>query len=102
MSRAEQSSTIYRAGTFVVGLLLVLVGLAMWLFSVLLTVPPIFAGLWVWSREFDWGHRLFHAFLRRARSLWSRVKQRPARWALMTVTGVAAGAAGYWLMAQYL
>jgi len=86
----------------VLGLLLVLVGVAMWLFSVLLTVPPIFAGLWVWSREFDWGHRLFHAFLRRARSLWSRVKQRPRRWTALTVTGVVAGAAAYWGIAHHL
>lgn len=71
-------------------------------FSVLLTVPPVFAGLWVWSGESDCGYRLFHSFLRRARSLWSRVQQRPGRWAVMTLIGLAAGAAGYWLIGHYL
>ena len=89
---------LFRTGVFLVGLLLILVGAAMWLVSVLLAVPPVFVGLWVWSREFRWGHRLFAAFLGQARSLWSRVKARPVRWAFITAGGVGVAWAGYWAL----
>lgn len=92
---------LFRVGVFVVGLLMTLVGAAMWLFSLLLAVPPIFAGLWVWSREFLWGHRLFSAFLRRGTALWSRVKSRPVRWAAITLGGVGVAGAGYWAWGHY-
>jgi hypothetical protein len=92
---------LFRVGVFVVGLALILVGAAMWLLSLLLAVPPVFVGLWVWSREFSWAHRLFGAFLRRAWSLWSRVKKRPVRWALITLGGVSLAGAGYWAWGHY-
>ncbi len=92
---------VLRAGVFVVGLLLMVVSAAMWLFSLLLAVPPMFVGLWVWSREFLWGHRLFRVFLRRTHSLWERVKARPVRWSLITVAGVASAWAGYWAWGHY-
>jgi len=92
---------LFRVGVFVVGLILVLVGAAMWLVSLLLAVPPVFVGLWVWSREFHWGHRLFRSFLRRAASLWSRVRSRPVRWAVITLGGVGVGCAGYWAWVHY-
>lgn len=92
---------LLRVGVFVVGLLLILVGAAMWLFSALLAVPPVFIGLWLWSREFHWGHRLFRAFLRVTRSLASRVKARPMRWAVITVVGVGAAWGGFWAWGHY-
>ena len=92
---------LFRGGVFVVGLLLILVGATMWLLSVLLAVPPVVVGLWVWSREFHWGHRLVRAFLRRSWSLWSRVKSRPVRWAVITVGGVSVAWAGYWAWGHY-
>ena len=102
MSRgAARSSGVVRTGAFVLGLLLVLVGVAMWLFSIVLTVPPVLAGLWVWSRHFGWGRRLFDSFLGRARRLWARVRKRPVRWTLLTVGGLTAAGAGYAVMASY-
>jgi hypothetical protein len=92
---------LFRAGVFVVGLLLILVGAAMWLLSALLALPPVFVGLWLWSREFHWGHRLFTAFLRRAWSLWSRVRARPTRWAFITLGGVGVACAAYWAWGHY-
>ena len=92
---------LLRVGVFVVGLLLILLGAAMWLFSALLSAPPVFVGLWLWSREFHWGHRLFKAFLRRARSLASRMKARPMRWAVITVAGVGVAWAVYWAWGHY-
>jgi hypothetical protein len=92
---------LFRSGVFVVGLLLVLVGAAMWLVSLLLAAPPVFLGLWLWSREFRWAHRLFWAFVRRAKSLWTRVRARPARWAVITLGGVSVACAGYWAWGHY-
>ena len=97
----ERRHRLLRVGVFVVGLLLILVGVVMWLVSALLAVPPVFVGLWLWSREFHWGHRLFKAFLGRARSLSSRVKARPMRWAVVTVAGVGVAWALYWVWGHY-
>ena len=97
----QHRHAMWRAGVFVVGLLLILVGAAMWLVSALLAAPPAFAGLWVWSREFHWGHRLFRWFLRRARSLWSRARERPMRWGLITLGGIGAAGAAYWAWGRY-
>jgi hypothetical protein len=76
-------------------------GAALWLFSLLLALPPLFVGLWLWSREFHWGHRLYRAFLRRSWSLWWRVKTRPVRWGLITVAGLGTAWAGYWAWGHY-
>ena len=93
--------TVFRAGVFIAGLLLVLTGAAMWLVSALLSAPPVFIGLWMWSREFHWGHRLFKAFLHKTRSLWSRAKARPLRWAIITVGGIGLAWAAYWAVRHY-
>lgn len=91
----------FRVGVFVVGLVLTLGGAAMWLVSSLLAALPVLLGLWVWSREFHWGHRLYGASLRQGRAMWSRVRLRPVRWALITVAGFGAAWAGYWAWGQY-
>jgi hypothetical protein len=92
---------IFRVGIFIAGTLLVVVGAGMWLLSALLAAPPALAGLWLLSREFHWGHRLFRALLRRAESLWSRAKARPLRWVTITIVGLAVAAAGYWACGHY-
>ena len=86
---------VLRVGVFAVGLLLVLAGATAWLVSTLLSLPAVFLGLWVWSREFHWGHRLFKGFLQHAQALWSRVKARPVRWTLITIGGVAVAWGAY-------
>ena len=92
---------MWRAGVFVVGLLLILTGAAMWVISALLAAPPAFAGLWVWSREFHWGHRLFRGFLHRARSMWSRARARPLLWGFITLAGIGGAWATYWAWGRY-
>ncbi len=90
-----------RALVFVAGLVLVLAGAAMWLFSGLLTAPLVLAGLWVWSWEFAWARRLQHRFRLHVRALWKRVRRRPARWTLATLSSIAVGAVGYWGFMAY-
>ena len=85
-----------RIGIFVIGFVLVVLGAAAWLLSVLLTVPFMFAGLWVWSREFHWAHRLFGRFLGWGRSLWQRLRAHPVRWGVSTAVSLGCTTAAYW------
>ena len=91
----------FRVAVFLVGLVLTVGGAAMWLVSSLLALPPVLLGVWVWSREFHWGHRLHRACLRQADSLWSRVKLRPVRWALITLVGIGSAWAAFWAWGQF-
>jgi len=75
--RGRRGTGPRRAGVFTVGLALNLLGVAAWLLSVLLTAPLLLAGLWVWSREFEWAKRLLTRCHRWAGSLWRRVKAHP-------------------------
>ena len=86
----------FRAGVFVVGLVAVLGGAALWLFSTLLTTPLIFAGLWIWSWEFVWARRLLHTFRIWLSRFWRRVRRRPKRWTVVTALGILSGAAVWW------
>ena len=92
-------SGIRRIGVFAVGFVLNLLGAAAWLLSVLLMAPLMLAGLWVWSREFEWAERLLGRFRHWAGALWRRVRAHPVRWGLTTVLSlVATGVAYWWLM----
>jgi hypothetical protein len=91
----------YRASVFVLGLVVVVGGAALWLFSTLLTTPVIFAGLWIWSWEFVWAKRLMHKFGQWADNLWRRVKRRPKRWTVVTALGILSGAAVWWGMFEF-
>ncbi len=53
---------LWRAGVFVAGLLLIALGLALTVLPGPLTIPPVLAGLWVWSTEFAWARRFFESF----------------------------------------
>jgi len=86
----------FRAAVFGAGLLVVLAGTALWVFSTLLTGPLVFAGLWIWSWEFVWARRLLHRFKGWLDRFWQRVRRRPIKWAIVTTLGVASGVAAYW------
>jgi hypothetical protein len=91
----------FRAGVFVVGLLAVLGGAALWMFSTLLTTPVIFAGLWIWSWEFVWARRLLHKFRIWLERFWRRVRRRPKRWTVVTALGILSGAAVWWASFEF-
>lgn len=93
LRRAPGARACWRGAVFVVGLLLVLAGSAMWAFSILLTLPPVYAGVWIWSTEFAWGRWLLDAVKGRARRLWSRVRAHPLRWVALTAAGACGAAA---------
>ena len=75
-----------------------LLGVAAWLVSVLLTAPLMLAGVWVWSREFDWAKRLLVHVRRWAGSIWRRVRVHPVRWGAATLTSLGGSATAYWLL----
>ncbi len=91
----------YRAGVFVLGLLFVLLGLALTVLPGPLTIPPVLAGLWIWSTEFAWAARFFAAFARKAREAWAHAKQHPVSSAAVTIGGLAAAAAVFWAVGHF-
>lgn len=96
LRRTRGVGTCFRCGVFAGGLVLVLVGVAMWMFTILLTLPLAFAGVWLWSTEFGWGRRLHAALTRRARRVWAGVRARPVRAVVLTALGWAACTGAYW------
>jgi uncharacterized membrane protein YbaN (DUF454 family) len=95
-SHDDSRSAPARAGIFVLGAVLVVLGGAAWLLSVLLTLPFMFAGLWVWSREFGWAHRMLDRFLGWSRSVWRRARAHPVRWGVSTTLSLAITGVVYW------
>ena len=96
LGRHRAANNCFRAAVFGVGLIVVLGGAALWVFSMLLTAPLIVAGLWVWSWEFVWARRLLHRFKAWLDRFWQRVRRRPIKWAMVTTLGVVSGVAAYW------
>jgi hypothetical protein len=101
LARTPGLDHCFRAGVFVVGLVVFLGGAALWLFSTLLTTPLILAGLWIWSWEFVWARRLLHKFRYWLSRFWRRVKRRPKRWTVVTALGVLSGAAVWWASFEF-
>jgi hypothetical protein len=94
-------ATAYRIGVFLAGLLLVLLGLALTVLPGPLTIPPVLAGLWIWSTEFAWAARLFAAFARKAREAWRHARQHPVSSAAVTVGGLAAAGVVFWAVGHF-
>lgn len=90
-----------RAAVFVLGSRLVAAGVALWVFSTLLTAPVLFAGLWVLSWEFAWARRLMHAFRGWVRTQVRRARRHPVRWAAATAATLALTIGGYWALMSY-
>ena len=91
----------YRVVVFAAGLLLVMLGLALTVLPGPLTIPPVLAGLWVWSTEFDWARRFFATFKRKAVAAWRHARQHPVSSLAVTVGGLAAAAAVFWAVGHF-
>ena len=101
MARHPRAERCYRAAVFGIGLIAVLGGAALWLFSMLLTAPLLLAGLWIWSREFAWARRLFHRFRSWVSRFLERVRRRPVKWTVLTALGILSGVAISWACYQF-
>ena len=93
--------TAYRLGIFVAGLLLILLGAALTVLPGPLTIPPVLAGLYVWSTEFAFARRFFAAFRRKAVAAWQHAKQHPVSSAAITVGGLAAAGVAIWAVGHF-
>jgi hypothetical protein len=91
----------WRVGVFVAGLLFCALGVALAVLPGPLTIPPVLAGLWIWSTEFEWARRIFAAFSRKARAAWRHARQHPASSAAVTIGGLAAVGAAVWAVGHF-
>jgi len=91
----------YRAAVFVAGLLCMAVGVALMALPGPLTIPPVLAGLWIWSTEFAFAQRLFDRFKVTAQAAWDHAKRRPVSSAAVTVGGLLAAAAAFWAVQHF-
>jgi hypothetical protein len=96
IQRLPAGEVIVHVGVFVLGALLIALGLALAVLPGPLTIPPILLGLFVWSLEFDFAQRWLDPIERRAQAAWDGAKARPWRTGAATGAGLAAaGAAAY-------
>ncbi len=99
--RTAGFSHCLQLAVFVAGLALVLVGAALSMLSVLLALPAVLAGLWVWSTEFAWGRRLLGRAVEHAHRLRADVSARPATWALRAAASAVGCVVAYWAVVHY-
>jgi hypothetical protein len=91
----------YRVGVFVLGLAFIALGIALAVFPGPLTIPPVLLGLYVWSTEFSWAHRLFEQFKQKGREAWAHAKRRPVSSTIITVGGLVAAGVIIWAVSHY-
>ena len=92
---------LWRVGVFVAGLLLIGLGLALTVLPGPLTIPPVLAGLWVWSTEFAWARKFFESFKKKARAAWAHAKAHPVSSIAITVGGLVLAAAAFWAVGHF-
>jgi uncharacterized membrane protein YbaN (DUF454 family) len=90
-----------RVAIFVVGLLLILTGLALIVLPGPLTIPPILLGLWLWSREFEFARRWLRPVRARAAVARRQAEDHPVHTALVTGLGLVCAAAIVWTALRY-
>ncbi len=93
--------TAYRAAVFVVGLACIAGGFALAVLPGPLTIPPVLLGLWIWSTEFRWAHKMFESMQAKGTQAWHHAKRHPVSSTVATVAGLAAAAAGFWAVRHY-
>ena len=88
-------------GVFLLGALLIVLGLVLAVLPGPLTIPPILLGLAVWSMEFEFAERWLDPIERRAQLAWDAAKARPWRTGAVTGAGLAAAGVGMYLFARF-
>jgi hypothetical protein len=99
--RTAPLSLAWRGGVFLAGLLCIAGGLALAVLPGPLTIPPVLLGLWLWSTEFPWAHRLFATFRRKAVEAWRHAREHPVSSTAVTVGGLALAVAAVVVVSQY-
>jgi len=92
---------LWRAGIFLLGLLCIAAGGALVVLPGPLTIPPIVLGLWIWSTEFEWAHRLFASGREKGQQAWQHAKRHPVSSSLVTGGGLLGAAVAVWAVVHY-
>ena len=90
-----------RVAVFVAGLVCIAAGIVLVALPGPLTIPPIILGLWLWSTEFEWAHRLLEPMKEKGREAWQHAKRHPVSSTLITVGGFVAAAAVFWAVQHF-
>jgi hypothetical protein len=93
--------TAYRVGVFVLGLAFIALGVALAVLPGPLTIPPVLVGLYIWSTEFSWAHRLFESFKAKGNEAWRHAKAHPVSSSIITVGGLVLAAVAVWAVYHY-
>jgi hypothetical protein len=91
----------YRVGVFVLGLAFIALGIALAVLPGPLTIPPVLFGLYIWSTEFAWAHRLFESFKQKGREAWNHAKLHPVSSTIITVGGIGAAIVAVWAVNHF-
>ena len=93
----------YKAGVFLLGLLVILGCLGLWtVLPAPLAIPPMLFGLWLWSTEFAWAEKPFEKLKAAGQRARDKAKERPGMFAIVTIAGLVVAAAGYWAFMHFL
>ena len=99
--RRPVAGRLWRAGVFVAGLLCIAAGGALVVLPGPLTIPPIVLGLWIWSTEFEWAHKLFARGKEKGQEAWAQARRHPVSSTVVTVGGLVLAAAVVWAVLHY-
>jgi uncharacterized membrane protein YbaN (DUF454 family) len=99
--RTPGGRLLLRVAVFLAGLFFVVLGLVLIVLPGPLTIPPILLGVWLWSTEFAWAHRLLERARRSAQAAWQQARLRPVWSAVVTGGGIVAFGVGLYLVGRY-
>jgi hypothetical protein len=95
------SRTLRRIVLFVAGLLLIITGLVLVVLPGPLTIPPVLAGLWLWSLEFEFARRWLRPVRARSAEVWAAARQKPVHTSVVTVLGLIGAGLMIWAALRY-
>jgi uncharacterized membrane protein YbaN (DUF454 family) len=93
--------TLRRVLIFVGGLLLIITGLVLIVLPGPLTIPPILAGVWLWSLEFEFARRWLRPMKQKGAVVWAQAKARPVHTTVVTVLGLVGAVVIIWATFRY-
>jgi Putative transmembrane protein (PGPGW) len=95
------SRTLRRVVLFVSGLLLIVTGLVLIVLPGPLTIPPIVAGLWLWSLEFEFARRWLRPMKEKGAVAWEKAREKPVHTTVVTVLGLVGAGVIVWASFRY-
>ena len=95
------SRTVRRVVVFVVGLALILIGLALVVLPGPLTIPPILLGVWLWSLEFEFARHWMAPLRRRGSQAMDAAREKPVHTTVVTVLGLVGAGLMIWGVLRY-